>query len=44
MIEDKLLELEERMDNRDQIKNINQQLNFLKPPDPYFKSKPIDDT
>ncbi|CAK65961.1 unnamed protein product (macronuclear) [Paramecium tetraurelia] len=44
MIEDKLLELEERLDNRDQIKNINQQLNFLKPPDPYFKSKPIDDT
>ncbi|CAD8063692.1 unnamed protein product [Paramecium sonneborni] len=44
MIEDKLLEFEERLDNRDQIKNINQQLNLLKPPDPYFKSKPIDDT
>ncbi|CAD8066880.1 unnamed protein product [Paramecium sonneborni] len=44
MIEDKLLELEQRLDNRDEIKYINSQINMLKPADYQFAQKQNDDT
>ncbi|CAK75841.1 unnamed protein product (macronuclear) [Paramecium tetraurelia] len=44
MIEDKLLELEQRLDNREEIKWINTQLIQFKPPDQYSTQKQNDDT
>ncbi|CAD8152764.1 unnamed protein product [Paramecium pentaurelia] len=44
MIEDKLLELEQRLDNREEIKNINTQLSQFKPQEQYFSQKENNDT
>ncbi|CAD8152985.1 unnamed protein product [Paramecium octaurelia] len=44
MIEDKLLELEQRLDNREEIKQINTQLIQFKPPDQQYTQKQNDDT
>ncbi|CAD8149512.1 unnamed protein product [Paramecium pentaurelia] len=44
MIEDKLLEIDQRLDNRDEIKFLNAQINLLKPSEQYFAQKQHDDT